>query len=82
MKGVQVQVDDSLAVSSVAAGADREALDRRLADARAELQRAQAKLANQRFVSGAPEQVVAAERDKAERYAAEVAELERRLSEQ
>ena len=53
-----------------------------LADARAELQRAQAKLANQRFVSGAPEQVVAAERDKAERYAAEVAELERRLSEQ
>ena len=82
VKGVQVQVDDSLAVSSVAAGADREALDRRLADARAELQRAQAKLANQRFVAGAPEQVVAAERDKAERYAAEVAELERRLSEQ
>ena len=32
--------------------------------------------------AGAPEQVVAAERDKAERYAAEVAELERRLSEQ
>jgi valyl-tRNA synthetase len=76
-----VSVDPGAASASAVAQADRAQLEAQLADARGELERALGKLANERFISGAPDQVVAAEREKAERYGAEVAELERRLGE-
>ncbi len=58
---------------------DRPEIERRLAAARTEHDRAAAKLANEGFTGRAPAQLVEAERAKAERWAAEVAELERRL---
>jgi valyl-tRNA synthetase len=60
--------------------ADRAALERELAKLRAERDRAQAMLQNERFTSKAPPEVVAAEREKAERFAADVSALESRLA--
>ncbi len=42
---------------------------------RSEVARAEGKLANERFVANAPDDVVAAEREKLERYRSELAEL-------
>ena len=42
---------------------------------RGEVKRAEGKLANEKFVAGAPDDVVAAEREKLERYRAELDEL-------
>ena len=70
----------SASSSSVAVVDDRASLEEKLAAAMAERDRALAKLANEGFTSRAPAQVVEAEREKAERYAAEVQDLERRLS--
>jgi valyl-tRNA synthetase len=47
----------------------------RLEDARSELARAEKQLRNERFVSGAPEHLVAAEREKAARFTDEIAKL-------
>jgi valyl-tRNA synthetase len=56
-----------------------EAAEERLAERRSQLEgevkRAESKLANEGFVAKAPPEVVAAERDKLERYRAELAEL-------
>jgi valyl-tRNA synthetase len=57
----------------------RARLEEQLSRARAELERARGKLANERFTSGAPAELVAAERAKAARFEIEVAELEDRL---
>ena len=59
---------------------DRPALERELAKLRAERDRARAMLGNERFTSKAPPEVVAAEREKADRFAAEVSALESRLA--
>jgi len=59
---------------------DRGALERELEKLRAELRRAEGMLGNERFTSKAPPQVVAAEREKAERFAADVRVLESRLA--
>jgi valyl-tRNA synthetase len=59
---------------------DRAELERRLAEARAERDRALAKLGNAGFTGRAPAELVEAERQKAERWAAEVEALEARLS--
>ena len=56
-------------------------LERRLAEARGELAKAQAKLANAGFVDRAPAAVVAEERERAERLGREVEALEARLAE-
>ena len=58
---------------------DRAELERRLAEAVAERDRARAKLANSGFTDRAPAELVEAERQKAERWAAEAEELEQRL---
>ena len=58
----------------------RPRVERRLEAARTEEERARRKLADERFASKAPAHLVDAERDKAERYAREVGELERRLA--
>jgi valyl-tRNA synthetase len=50
-------------------------IDARLHDARRELARAEGQLGNERFVSRAPEHLVVAEREKAARFAGEIAEL-------
>jgi valyl-tRNA synthetase len=81
VKGVAVVDDESAASSSVVAAADRASLEAKLAAAIAERDRALAKLANEGFTSRAPAHVVEAEREKAERYAAEASDLERRLNE-
>jgi valyl-tRNA synthetase len=47
----------------------------RLAELESEIARAEGKLANERFVAKAPEQVVAAEREKLERLRAELEDL-------
>jgi valyl-tRNA synthetase len=80
VKGVVVVDDETASSSSVAVVDDRASLEEKLAAAIAERDRALAKLANEGFASRAPAQVVDAEREKAERYAAEVEDLERRLS--
>jgi valyl-tRNA synthetase len=54
----------------------RERVEARAAELRAEVERAERKLANEGFVAKAPEDVVAAEREKLESYRAELAELE------
>ena len=59
---------------------DRAALERELAKLRAERDRAEGMLGNERFTSKAPPEVVAAEREKADRFAAEVQALESRLA--
>ena len=59
---------------------DRAALERELEKLRAELRRAEGMLGNERFTSKAPPEVVAAEREKAERFAADVRALESRLA--
>jgi valyl-tRNA synthetase len=55
-------------------------LESKLADALAELERAQTKLANERFTARAPAELVEAEREKARRFEAEVADLKRRMA--
>ncbi len=77
--GVVIVDDGAAASSSVVAADDRASLEAKLAAAIAERDRAEAKLANDGFTSRAPEHLVAAEREKAERFAAEVSDLERRL---
>jgi hypothetical protein len=62
------------------AAPDRAALERELAKLRSELGRAEGMLKNERFTSKAPAEVVAAEREKAERFAADVRALESRLA--
>ncbi len=59
---------------------DRAALERELTKLRAERDRAEGMLGNERFTSKAPPEVVAAEREKADRFAAEVQALESRLA--
>jgi valyl-tRNA synthetase len=59
---------------------DSAALQRELAKLRSELSRAEGMLKNERFTSKAPPEVVAAEREKAERFAADVRALESRLA--
>jgi valyl-tRNA synthetase len=78
--GVVIVDDADAAASSVVAAEDRASLEAKLAEAIAERDRATAKLANEGFTSRAPAQLVEAEREKAERYAAEASELERRLN--
>ena len=56
------------------------AIERELATLRAERDRAEGMLGNERFTSKAPPEVVAAEREKADRFAAEVQALESRLA--
>jgi valyl-tRNA synthetase len=58
----------------------RPRVEARLATARSEVERATRKLADARFVERAPVELVEAERQKAERYAGEVGDLERRLA--
>ena len=55
-------------------------LAKRLDDARAEQRKAEGKLANAGFVERAPEEVVAEERERAERFARDAAELEAQLA--
>ena len=50
-------------------------VDAKLAQTRAELERAERQLANEKFVGRAPEKLVAAEREKAARFVDEIAEL-------
>jgi valyl-tRNA synthetase len=58
---------------------DLEAAERRIearrAELRGEIERAERKLANERFVAKAPAHVVEAEREKLSRYRAELKEL-------
>jgi valyl-tRNA synthetase len=58
---------------------DAERVERRIeerrSNLRSEVERAEGKLANERFVAKAPPEVVAAEREKLDRYRAELAEL-------
>jgi valyl-tRNA synthetase len=54
-------------------------VEKELANGRANLEKLNAKLNNQSFVSKAPEQVVAAEREKAEKQASVIAKLEETL---
>jgi valyl-tRNA synthetase len=58
----------------------RPRLERRLAEALEEVERARRKLADARFVERAPAHLVEEERDKAERFEREVAELRARLA--
>jgi valyl-tRNA synthetase len=60
--------------------ADRATLERELQKLRTERDRAEGMLKNERFTSKAPPEVVAAEREKAERFAADVRALESRLA--
>jgi len=66
-------------VATAVASANRPQLEVRLATAIAERDRAQSKLANEGFLARAPAQVVDAEREKAERFAGEVSDIQRRL---
>jgi valyl-tRNA synthetase len=62
------------------AGEQRPRYERELASAEAEVERARRKLADARFVERAPAHLVDAERDKAERFEREAAELRARLA--
>ena len=64
---------------SVVARGDRESLEAKLKAAVAEHERARSKLANEGFLARAPAQLVDAEREKAERFAGEVSDIQRRL---
>jgi valyl-tRNA synthetase len=79
-KSAKRSVDPSAAAASVVAAADRSQLEAKLAAARAERDRAAAKLDNAGFMQRAPAELVAAEREKLERFGAEVSELERKLA--
>ena len=77
-------VEDEVATVVIEAAAEdpaevRARLEEQLAHARAELDRAPGKLANERFIAGAPAEVVEAERAKVARFEVEVRELEDRL---
>jgi valyl-tRNA synthetase len=78
-KGVAVEYDPAAAAAVVVARGDRESLEAKLKAAVAEHERARSKLANEGFLARAPEQVVDAEREKAERFAGEVSDIQRRL---
>jgi valyl-tRNA synthetase len=82
-RSTQVVDDDVPAVVVMAAAEDpaivRARLEEQLAGARAELDRARAMLANERFTAKAPPEKVEAERAKEARFALEVGELEARL---
>jgi valyl-tRNA synthetase len=54
----------------------RERVDARLGELRAEIERAERKLANEGFVAKAPAEVVEEERQKLERYRSELKELQ------
>jgi valyl-tRNA synthetase len=79
-KSAKRSVDPAAAAASVVAAADRSQLEAKLAAARAERDRAAAKLDNPGFMRRAPAELVAAEREKLERFGAEVSELERKLA--
>jgi valyl-tRNA synthetase len=78
-KGVAVEHDAAAAAAVVVARGDRESLEAKLKAAAAEHERARSKLANEGFLARAPAQVVEAEREKAERFAGEVSDIQRRL---
>src|SRR6476646_7787547 len=78
-KGVAVEHDAGAAAAVVVARGDRESLEAKLKAAVAEHERAQSKLANEGFLARAPAQLVDAEREKAERFAGEVSDIQRRL---
>ena len=79
-KNAQVTVDVDAPAASAVALASRSQLESKLAEALAELERAQAKLYNERFTVRAPAELVEAEREKVRRFQAEVADLKRRLA--
>ncbi len=64
-----------LATDEIDADAVRERIEARRAELRAEIERAEQKLANQGFVEGAPPEVVEEERRKLENYRAELEDL-------
>jgi valyl-tRNA synthetase len=64
-----------LASAEVDSAAAEERLAERRAQLESEVKRAEGKLANEGFVAKAPAEVVEAEREKLERYRAELAEL-------
>jgi len=77
-------VEDEVGTVVIEAAAEdpaevRARLEEQLARARAELERARGKLANERFIAGAAAEVVEAERAKVARFEVEVRELEERL---
>src|SRR6476661_4974266 len=78
-KGVAVEHDAAAGAAVVVARGDRESLEAKLKAAVAEHERAQSKLANEGFLARAPAQLVDAEREKAERFAGEVSDIQRRL---
>lgn len=59
--------------------AEQERLAKELAEAKAELKRAEGKLANERFVANAPQALVDAERAKVEQWTAAIATLTAQL---
>ena len=61
--------------------AERERIDREIADKREVLERAEAKLANENFVTKAPDKVVDRERDRAKEARAAIDALEKRRAE-
>jgi valyl-tRNA synthetase len=85
VRGVEVARSPDGTVPTVAVRQDteatRRALEEQLRAAVGERDRARAMLGNDGFTSRAPAQVVDAERAKADRYATEAEELERRLAE-
>jgi valyl-tRNA synthetase len=85
VRGVEVRTAADGSRGSLAVeqdvGAARTALLEQLRSAVSERDRARAKLANAGFIDRAPETLVAAEREKAERFAAAADELEQRLRE-
>ncbi|HJZ61032.1 MAG TPA: hypothetical protein VKD47_02630, partial [Miltoncostaeaceae bacterium] len=65
----------TVAVAGVDGRAARARIEKQVAEAEAELERARRQLANPRFVDRAPAHLVDAEREKERRYAAELEEL-------
>jgi valyl-tRNA synthetase len=65
-----------LASDEVDADSARSRIEKRRKDLRGEVERAEGKLANERFVAKAPAEVVEEERAKLERYRAELESLE------
>jgi valyl-tRNA synthetase len=81
VRGVTIRHDPSAARATVSGQVDRARLEAELARAEAERDRARAKLSNPGFTERAPAHLVEAEREKAERFAAEASDLRRRLEE-